>query len=131
MSHTFLSANWFLELEEIKRKIGDLKVSSTLEEFVLNITVTGVEGTAEMHMNLSAGSLNKGLMDNALTHVTLPVELAQRLFVENDRSAGMQGFMSGQIQVDGDMGQLMAIQNIEPSEQQIALQRAILKMTTL
>jgi putative sterol carrier protein len=32
------------------------------------------------------------------------------MIVENDQSAAMQAFMSGQIQVEGDMAKLMSMQ---------------------
>ena len=59
----------------------------------------------------------------------LPADLARRLFIENDQSAGMQGFMSGQIKIEGDMSKLMAMQTVQPSASQKALQKQILEAT--
>ncbi len=41
----------------------------------------------------------------------------------------MQGFMSGQIRVEGDMSKLMAMQSARPSEEQKALIKQILAIT--
>ena len=94
----------------------------------MNITVTGVnDGDRDMCMN--AGNIEKGHKDGAPTTLTLPADLARRLFIENDQSAGMQGFMSGQIKVEGDMSKLMAMQTVQASEKQQALQQQIVEIT--
>ena len=47
-----------------------------------------------------------------------------------DQNASMQAFMSGQIQVEGDMTKLMAMQAAgEPSEKALELQKRISEMT--
>ena len=51
------------------------------------------------------------------------------LFIDNDQSAGMQGFMSGQIKIEGDMSKLMAMQTVQPSADQKKLQEQILEIT--
>jgi putative sterol carrier protein len=41
----------------------------------------------------------------------------------------MQGFMSGQIRIEGDMSKLMALQTAQPSADQVALMKQIQEVT--
>ena len=59
----------------------------------------------------------------------LPADLAKRIFIEGDQSAGMQGFMSGQIKVDGDMSKLMSLQSAQPTDEQKQLMKQIQDIT--
>lgn len=127
MGLKFLSEEWFSKVEELTGAAGDLNAPSALQDLILNITVTGDEGDVDMCMN--GGNFEKGHADTAPTKLTLPADLAKRLFIENDQSAGMQGFMSGQIKVEGDMSKLMAMQTVQPSEAQVSLQKQIVEMT--
>jgi putative sterol carrier protein len=93
------------------------------------VVVTGTEW-GDREMCLSGGNIEKGHHQNAPTKLILPVDLAHRLFIDNDQSAGMQGFMSGQIKVEGDMSKLMAMQTVQPSAEQMALQKQLLEFTS-
>jgi len=55
--------------------------------------------------------------------------LAKRIFIEGDQSAGMQGFMSGQIKIEGDMSKLMALQSAQPTDEQKQLMKQIQDIT--
>mgnify|MGYP000170674213 FL=1 len=59
----------------------------------------------------------------------LPADLAKRIFIEGDQSAGMQGFMSGQIRIEGDMSKLMALQTAQPTASQVELMKKIAAIT--
>ena len=50
--------------------------------------------------------------------MTVPYEVAKKVFIEQDQQAGMQAFMQGQIKVEGDMSKLMAMQTQQPSAEQ-------------
>ena len=124
----FLSEEWFREVEKLAEIAGDLEVPAGLQSLALNMTVTGLaDGDAMMCMN--CGRLEKGHTTNASTKIILPADLARRLFIEGDQSAGMQGFMSGQIKIEGDMSKLMAMQTVQPSQKQRDLQKQILAIT--
>lgn len=124
----FLSEEWFREVEKLTQVAGDLDTPAVLQSLALNVTVTGgTEG--DVHMCMNGGRLEKGHNDSAPTKLILPVDLARRLFIENDQAAGMQGFMSGQIRVEGDMSKLMAMQTVQPSAKQKELQKEILAIT--
>jgi len=128
MSLKFLSDEWFAKVEGLIAAAGDLEVPTALHDLVLNVTVTDTEW-GDREMCLDAGSLKNGHQENAPTTMIMPVDLAHRLFIDNDQSAGMQGFMSGQIKVEGDMSKLMAMQTAQPSGPQVELQKAILEIT--
>jgi len=128
MAWQFLSDEWFEKLNELTAAAGDIETPSAMQDLVINITVTEIND-GDVDMSLNSGVLEKGHSADAPTKIILPVELARRLFIDNDQSAGMQGFMSGQIKVEGDMNRLMAMQTVQPSEKQRALQKQILEMT--
>ena len=129
MGHKFLSDSWFVELEKIVTEIGDLEVPDAVKELKLNMEVSnGPDGTVEAHID--GGIFKKGLVDGAPTKLKVPYEIAQKLFIERDQNAGMQAFMSGQIQVEGDMSKLMSMQaGGGPTPQQQKLEEAIRGMT--
>jgi len=128
MKFKFLSAEWFDKVAELKSAAGDLEVPAAMHDLVINITVTGTD-FGDVDIALHSGMIEKGHHANAPTKMTLPVDLAHRLFIDNDQSAGMQGFMSGQIKIEGDMSKLMAMQTVQPSSSQKALQKQILEVT--
>ena len=128
MSLKFLSDEWFAKVEELKAAAGDIEVPAGMSDLVINLTVTGTD-SGDVDIALNAGMIEKGHKEGAPTKMILPVDLAQRLFIDNDQSAGMQGFMSGQIKIEGDMSKLMAMQTVQPSADQKALQKQILEVT--
>lgn len=124
----FLSEEWFREVEKLTELKGDLDVPAALSSLVLNISVTGT-AAGSVDMCLNGGRFEKGHNSNGATKLTLPTDLARRIFIENDQSAGMQGFMSGQIRVEGDMSKLMAMQTARPSDKQKELLKEIKAIT--
>jgi putative sterol carrier protein len=80
-------------------------------------------------MCLNGGLFEAGHNSSGATKLTLPADLARRIFVEQDQAAGMQGFMSGQIKVEGDMSKLMAMQTARPSDKQKELLKEISAIT--
>lgn len=123
----FLSDDWFDAVEKIRDEAGDLEVPPQLADLKLNLRVT-TDGD-DVEMSLNGGNLERGLIDDAATTIILPKDLAKKLFIEQDQSAGMQGFMSGQIKVEGDMSKMMAMQSVQPSAKQQELQAKIAELT--
>lgn len=124
----FMSKEWFEKVNELREAAGDIETPSALHDLVINITVTGTD-EGEKHMSLVSGMIEEGHHDNAPTTMILPVDLAHRIFIDNDQSAGMQGFMSGQIKIEGDMSKLMALQTAQPSGDQMELMKKIQEVT--
>lgn len=124
----FLSKEWFAKVDELTAAAGDLNIPASLSGLVLNVTVSGLaDGPVDMALN--GGKFEHGHNAGANTKLTLPADLLRKIFLEGDAAAGMQGFMTGQIKVEGDMSKLMALQSARPSEQQKALFKQILALT--
>jgi putative sterol carrier protein len=127
MSVEFLSDEWFAKVEELRAEAGDLDVPAQLADLQLNLTVT--DGSDEINMALNGGNLERGSIEGAATTLIVPKDLAYKLFIEQDQSAAMQGFMSGQIKVEGDMSKMMAMQSVQPSAKQNELTAKIAEIT--
>ncbi len=128
MAHAFLSDGWFDEAEKIRAEINP-EVPEMIQDLVINLVVKdGPDGDIEAKME--AGRFAKGLADEAPTKLTVPYDIAKKMFIDQDPEASMQAFMSGQIQVEGDMTKLMAMQaSGAPSEQTLEVQKRISDMT--
>jgi hypothetical protein len=120
----FLSDEWFTEVRKLMDEAGDLGGGP---DITLNIVVTGgPSGDKELHS--SGGVFGEGLVE-APTKLTVPYEVAKKVFIEQDQQAGMQAFMQGQIKVEGDMSKLMAMQTQTPSPAAAELGKKIAEMT--
>lgn len=127
MSSEFLSDEWFAKVQELRAQAGDIEAPAALADLVINITVN--TGDGEKQMALVGGMIEQGHRDGAPTTLILPADLAKRIFIEGDQSAGMQGFMSGQIRIEGDMSKLMALQTAQPTAAQKDLMKQINEIT--
>jgi hypothetical protein len=128
MGHAFLSDSWFDEAERIRAEV-DPEVPAAVADLVINLVVKdGPDGDIEARME--AGRFVKGLADAAPTKLTVPYDVAKKMFVEQDQNASMQAFMSGQIQVEGDMAKLMSMQaGGPPSDDAKKVSDAVSEMT--
>ncbi|MFZ5723186.1 MAG: SCP-2 sterol transfer family protein [Pseudomonadota bacterium] len=124
----FMTDAWFTEVEKLIAAAGDLQAPAAIQDLVLNVTVTGT-AEGDKDMSIVGGKFARGHNASAPTKMILPVDLAQRIFIDNDQSAGMQGFMSGQIKIEGDMSRLMVMNTVQPSAPQKALQAQIKGIT--
>jgi hypothetical protein len=124
----FLSDAWFDKVVELTAAAGNLNVPANLASLALNVTVSGTP-SGNVDMCLNGGNFEKGHNASAPTKLSMPADLLRKIFLEGDQAAGMQGFMSGQIKVEGDMSKLMAMQTARPSEEQKGLLKQILAMT--
>jgi hypothetical protein len=128
MALEFLSDEWFAEAKKIRDEANLPAPTGAAADLKLNIVVTGgPAGDKEIHMN--AGEFGEGLIDDAPTKMTVPYEVAKKTFIERDQQAGMQAFMQGQIKVEGDMSKLMAMQTIQPSAEEMEVQKKIAEAT--
>ncbi len=127
-SWSALSDGWFDETEKIRAEI-DPEVPDGIKDLVINLVVKdGPSGDIEAKME--AGRFVRGLADEAPTKLTVSYELAKKMFIEQDQQASMQAFMSGQIQVEGDMAKLMSMQaGGPPSADAVKVQEAVAAMT--
>ncbi len=128
MGQKFLSDSWFDEVNKLREK-ASIAVPDALKDLVINLAVTGgPDGDIEARM--VGGGLERGFADDAPTKLKIPYDVARKMIVESDQSAAMQAFMSGQIQVEGDMTKIMAMSTAgEPSEKALEMQKRISEMT--
>lgn len=124
----FLSQEWFAKVAELTAAAGDLNVPPALAGLVLNVTVGDAPG-GSVDLCINGGRFETGHNPSASTKLILTSDLLRRIFLEGDASAGMQGFMTGQLKVEGDMSKIMAMQSARPSEQMKALFKQVLAAT--
>jgi putative sterol carrier protein len=128
MGHKFLSDGWFDATEKLRAELNP-PVPDAVKDLVINLCVkNGPNGDVEA--KLEAGRFVKGQASGAPTKLTLQYDLARKMFIDQDQAASMQAFMSGQIQVEGDMTKLMAMSaGGPPSAEATQLQARIKEMT--
>ena len=127
MSHPFLSDEWMAEAKAIRDKYAG-QTTKVTQSLKINQVVTGApfgDGTVESYLDTSSGDvvMELGRLEDADVTVTTDYDTAKAIFVLQDAAAGMQAFMTGKIQVQGDMMKLMAMQAAMPTDeasQQIA-----------
>ena len=128
MGHQFLSDGWFDQAEKIRAEVNPA-VPDLIKDLVINLVVKdGPNGDIEA--KLEAGRFVRGLAEDAPTKLTVPYDVAKQMFIEQDQQASMQALMSGQIQVEGDMTKLMAMQATgPPDDDAVQVQSRIKDMT--
>lgn len=128
MRYEFLSEEWFRKVDELVAAAGDLQIPSAMKAVEVNVTVTSPAGDTEIFMK--DGLFSRGHQPGVATTLTLPLDLARKIFLESDAAAGVQAFLEGTIKVDGDLAKVVAMQTVEPSEPQKRLTKQIAAITT-
>ena len=104
---------------------------------MVNQVITEVpfgDGELHAHIDTSNGDLDLelGHLDDPDATITLSYETARAFLVERDPAKVMQAFMSGGIQVDGDLMKIMAMQAATPQDDlATAVAEEILAITDL
>ncbi len=127
MPHQFLSDDWFAEVDELIADAGDLNLPPEMKDVELNVTVVAPD--KETHLFMKDGLFVRGHRPGVPTTITLPAALARKIFVDVDTVAGVQGFLAGELKVDGDLAKVVAMQTAEPSVQQKLLASRIAAIT--
>jgi len=127
MGYRFLSDEWFDEVKRLTEAAGDLGLSEAAKDLVMNIRVTRDEGDCEMC--IGGGAITKGLDPSAPITLTVPFDVAQKMFVYQDQNAGTQAYMSGKLKIEGDMSKLLASVNIQPTPAQEELSKRVQDIT--
>ncbi len=123
----FLSDEWLESLNELRAAAGDAE-SPDLAGHVINVTVRRGRGD-DVRMALVGGVLERGHRDGAPLTIILPADLARLFLIEGDQLAGMQGFMSGRIRIDGDARMLKALHAAPPSDAHLTMLRRLREIT--
>ena len=128
----FLTDEWFEAVIALQAEYAG-KVNRPAAHVRMNQVVTDVPfgvGSAELHTDTSTDVLmGRGLLDDAEVTVTTDYDTARTVLVDRDQQAAMQAFMSGKIQVQGDMTKLMAMQGHQPNEASLELIARIKDLT--
>lgn len=124
-AHPFLSSAWIDEARALHDEFAD-RVTAPDEAVRLNVTVVDApfsEGEVLGHLDTSKGSFipELGHLDNPDVSVRVPYSVAREMLVEQQYEMVMIAFMSGDIEVQGDISMIMAIQDIDPTPEQQAL----------
>lgn len=127
MAFAFLSDPWFDKVEELVAQAGDLQVPAAMKDLEVNVTVKTADGTIPIFMK--DGLFKRGHQAGVTTSLTLPDTVARKIFVDGDVSAGIQAFLTGEIQVEGDLAKVVAMQTVEPSAPQQELTRRVAAIT--
>jgi hypothetical protein len=127
MSYAFLSDSWFDKVEELVAQAGDLQIPAAMIDVEVNVTVTTAAGNVPIFMK--DGLFRRGHQAGVQTSLTLSDAIARKIFVDGDLGAGIQAFLSGEIQVEGDLAKVVAMQTVEPSKPQQELTRRVAAIT--
>jgi putative sterol carrier protein len=127
MGFAFLSDKWFEKVKELTDAAGDLNLSEAAKSIVMNIKVTNDKGDYEMCID--GGVIKKGLNQASAITISVPYDIARKMFVDQDQNAGTQAYMSGKLKIEGDMGKLMASISIQPTAAQQKLSKQIQDIT--
>ena len=127
MCYEFLSDEWFTQVDALIAAAGDLQIPAPMKAAEINVTVVSPAGETKLFMK--DGLFTRGHDARATTSISLEADLARKIFVDADQAAGVQGFLTGAIKVDGDLAKLVAMQTTEPSEAQKALSKRIADIT--
>jgi len=122
----FLSDEWTTEVKRLHDEIVT-EPAATSRSVRMNLVLTESpigDGTIEGHLDTSSGDfiVDRGHLDSPDLTVTVDYETAKAILVDGDAQAAMQAFMSGRIKIDGDVAQLLALQNarVDPVHQELA-----------
>lgn len=123
----FLTDEWFNEVDRLTAEAGDLNLPPALANTKINLNVTNT-ANGDVSAALENGVLKKGETD-ATTTINIDEETLKAIALKGDMNEAMNAFMSGKIRIDGDMGQVMALQTAKPSPEQKDLLKKIYAMT--
>ena len=127
MGFKFLSDEWFDKVKELTEAAGDMGLPDAAKALIMNIKVTSGQGDCDMC--IGGGTITKGLNNAAPITISVPFDIARKMFVDQDRSAGTQAYMSGKLKIDGDMSKLIASVSIQPTTAQQTLSSQIQDIT--
>ncbi len=127
MQLPFLSEAWFAKVDELVAAAGDLQIPAALQDVEINVTVT--TATGHVPLLLKDGLFHRGHKADVTTSLTVSEAVARKIFVEGDVAAGVQAFLTGEIQVQGDLAKVVAMQTVEPSGPQRELSRKLASIT--
>jgi hypothetical protein len=122
MGYEFMSDEWFAKVQDLTEEVNP-EVPAGVAELKMNIAVNADDG--EKAFSVVGGRMKKGHVENASVTIALPIDLAEKIFLGRDNSAGVRAFMSGQMKIQGDVSTLMAPESVKPTESQEVLTQKV------
>jgi hypothetical protein len=115
----FLSSEWWAEVGRMRAQQPD-RPTGPAEAVQVNQIITDVpfgDGTLLAHIDTSSGEASFGLghLDLPDVTITLDYQVARAMLIEGNPQAAMRAFMTGQLQVTGEMTKLIAAQRQMPN----------------
>jgi len=136
VSFPFLSPEWIEAAREIRERYSSqtapIEVAAKVNQVITDVPFG--DGDLYAHIDTSNGDvdLDLGHLDEPDATITLSYETARALLVERDPAKAMQAFMSGGIQVEGDLMKVMAMQATTPQDElALTVAEEILAITDL
>ena len=131
--YQFLSDEWTEAARALRAEYQD-RLADPTQQVKVNLTITDVpfgEGTVESHIDTGNKEEPMGLehLEGAPLTLTTDYETAKAIFVAQDPQAGMQAFMAGKIKAQGDMTQMMLLQQQQPGEAEKELSQKLNEIT--
>lgn len=120
--HVFLSDEWIVAARAVHDDYVD-RLGEPEEIVRLNVTVIDApfdDGAVTGHVDTTNGSgvPQRGHLEDPDVHVRVPYAVARLLLVEQQYENLMISFMSGEIEVEGDVTMLLSLQDAQPTEEQ-------------
>lgn len=128
-AHQFLSAAWIDAALEIHDEFAD-RVTPPDQPVRMNVTVTDAplnDGEILGYLDTTEGSFVPllGHLDNPDLSVRVPYNVAREMLVEQQYDQLMIAFMSGEIEVEGDITLMLELQDLDPSPEERDLAEAV------
>ena len=129
-AHPFLSPAWIDAARSIHDDIKD-RIPEPDEHVRMNVTVVDApfsDGTVIGHVDTTSGSAvpREDHISEPDLAIRVPYEIARRVLVEQQYDMLMISFMSGEIEVEGDITRLLELQDLQPTDEQQELAEAII-----
>lgn len=133
-THPFLSPGWISEARKIHDEYKD-RVEEPSETLRMNVTVTDApfsDGLVTGHVDTSNGSAvpDEGHIDDPDVAVIVSYAIARQLLLDQQPDAVMIAFMSGEIEVEGDVTRMLALEDLDATPEQQELAQEVLNRLT-
>ena len=129
----FLSDEWIEAAHAIRAEMGDSSPAPT-QQVQVNLTVKSApfgDGVVSAHLDTTGEGIVIGLghLEGAPTTVTTDYDTARSVFIEQDQQAAMTAFMTGKVQISGDMTKMMMLMQGAPDPAAIEIAARIKAIT--
>lgn len=129
----FLSDEWIEAAHAIREGLGDSTPAPT-QQVQVNLTIKSApfgDGVVQAHLDTTGEGIviGQGHLDGAATTVTTDYETARSVFIEQDQQAAMAAFMSGKVQISGDMTKMMMLMQGAPDPAAVEIAARIKAIT--